>query len=50
MNVSSAQEIKLRARIEDIDGQDICDAFEIIWSGIAIWGKEISKINALSKI
>ena len=50
MNVSSAQEIKLRARIEDIDGQDICDAFEIIWSSIAIWKKEISKINALSKI
>ena len=48
-NVNSAQEVKLRARIEDMHGQDICDAFEIIWSGLEIWEREVSKIDALSK-
>ncbi|MDX1915895.1 MAG: hypothetical protein SFU55_09960 [Methylophilus sp.] len=48
MNVDSAQEVILRAGVEDIDGQDICDAFEVIWSGLEIWEAEVSKINLLS--
>lgn len=48
-NVNSSQEVILRARIEDKDGQDICDAFEVIWSSLDIWEAEIAKINLLSE-
>jgi hypothetical protein len=50
LNINSAQETKFRARIEDMHGRDICDAFEVVSSGLEIWEAEVLKINLLSKI